>query len=134
MDINKIIELIRESKKSKKSKKCPPGYKWNKKNKYCVPKKSSKGRVYIGWGRGRDESELDQRDLRYYLRTMAYTHSADGHMGWGQKGKLTRYKTKRRQRARKQAIAGGNTSECGVGRGAGKRWQRRKEVEGLQMR
>ena len=56
MDIDKVIELIRESKKSKK---CPTGSRWSKKKKYCVPKRSSIGRVYAGWGRGRDEKEDD---------------------------------------------------------------------------
>ena len=55
MDIDKVIELIRESKKSRK---CPPGYKWCKKSRYCIPKKS-KGRIYAGWGRFRDEKEDD---------------------------------------------------------------------------
>ena len=55
MDIDKVIELIRESKKSKK---CPPGYKWCKKSRHCIPK-GSKGRIYVGWGRGRDENEDD---------------------------------------------------------------------------
>ena len=55
MDIDKVIELIRESKKSKK---CPPGYKWCKKSRHCIPKKS-KGRIYAGWGRFRDEKEDD---------------------------------------------------------------------------
>jgi hypothetical protein len=53
MDIDKVIEVIRESKR------CPIGYKWDKKRKECVPKKSSKWRVYAGWGRYRDENEDD---------------------------------------------------------------------------
>tara|TARA_B100000965_G_scaffold10926_1_gene8455 strand:+ start:87 stop:380 length:294 start_codon:yes stop_codon:yes gene_type:complete len=53
MDIDKVIEVIRESKR------CPIGYKWDKKRKECVPKKSSKWRVYAGWGRYRDEKEDD---------------------------------------------------------------------------
>jgi len=36
MDIDKIINIIRESKKAAK---CPPGYKYNKKTKSCVPKR-----------------------------------------------------------------------------------------------
>jgi len=51
MDIDKVIEVIRESKR------CPIGYKWDKKRKECVPKKSSKWRVYAGWGRYRDEKD-----------------------------------------------------------------------------
>jgi len=58
MDIDKVIELIRESIKSKK---CPTGSRWSKKKKYCVPKKSSKGRIYVGWGRGRDESDDESK-------------------------------------------------------------------------
>ena len=54
MDIDKVIEVIRESKR------CPIGYKWDKKRKECVPKKSSKWRVYAGWGRARDENEDDE--------------------------------------------------------------------------
>ena len=57
MDIDKVIELIRESKKSKK---CPPGYKWCKKSRHCIPK-GSKGRIYVGWGRGRDESDDESK-------------------------------------------------------------------------
>ncbi len=53
MDIDKIIEIIKESKKSK----CPPGSRWSKKQKSCVPKKSSRSAVYAGWGRGRDEDD-----------------------------------------------------------------------------
>ena len=53
MDIDKVIEVIRESKR------CPIGYKWDKKRKECVPKKSSKWRIYAGWGRFRDEKEDD---------------------------------------------------------------------------
>ena len=51
MDIDKVIEVIRESKR------CPIGYKWDKKRKECVPKKSSKWRIYAGWGRYRDEKD-----------------------------------------------------------------------------
>ena len=54
MDIDKVIEVIRESKK------CPIGYKWDKKRKECVPKKSSKWRVYAGWGRYRDEKDEEE--------------------------------------------------------------------------
>ena len=56
MDIDKIVEIVKESKKSK----CPPGSRWSKKKKSCVPKKTSRwNRVYAGWGRGRDENEDD---------------------------------------------------------------------------
>ena len=54
MDIDKVIEVIRESKR------CPIGYKWDKKRKECVPKKSSKWRVYAGWGRYRDEKDEEE--------------------------------------------------------------------------
>ena len=54
MDINKAIDIIRESSK------CPTGYKWDKKKKECVPKKSSKWRVYAGWGRYRDEKDEEE--------------------------------------------------------------------------
>tara|TARA_B100000131_G_scaffold236034_1_gene228078 strand:+ start:130 stop:426 length:297 start_codon:yes stop_codon:yes gene_type:complete len=54
MKIDKVIEVIRESKR------CPIGYKWDKKRKECVPKKSSKWRVYAGWGRYRDEKDDDE--------------------------------------------------------------------------
>ena len=33
MDINKVIEIIREAKKASK---CPPGFKYSKKKKSCV--------------------------------------------------------------------------------------------------
>ena len=58
MDINKAIDIIRESSK------CPPGYRWDKKKKECVPKKSSKWRVYAGWGRNRDEKEEGDDDSK----------------------------------------------------------------------
>ena len=54
MKIDKVIEVIRESKR------CPIGYKWDKKRKECVPKKSSKWRIYAGWGRYRDEKDDDE--------------------------------------------------------------------------
>ena len=57
MDINKAIEIIRESKRKSK---CPPGSKWDKKLKSCVPKKYS-GRVYVGWG-GRYRDDKDESD------------------------------------------------------------------------
>ena len=57
MDINKVVELIRESKRKSK---CPSGSRWDKKLKSCVPKKSSRWKtVYAGWGRGRNENEDD---------------------------------------------------------------------------
>ena len=43
MDINKVIELIREAKKASK---CPPGFKYSKKKKSCVAVRK-KGK-YIG--------------------------------------------------------------------------------------
>ena len=55
MDINKVVEIIRESKRKSK---CPPGSKYDKKLKSCVPKKSSRWKtVYAGFGRGRDEND-----------------------------------------------------------------------------
>ena len=59
MDINRVIELLREAKKKSS---CPPGFKYNKKEKRCVPvkKKGKKGkygyvRSYFGGGyRGGD--------------------------------------------------------------------------------
>ena len=57
MNIDRIISLIKESRKSRK---CPPGSRWSKKKRTCVPKKSSRWRtVYAGWGRGRNENEDD---------------------------------------------------------------------------
>ena len=58
MDINKVIDIIRESSK------CPTGYRWDKKKKECVPKKSSKWRVYAGWGRNRDEKDEGDDDSK----------------------------------------------------------------------
>ena len=53
MNIDKVVELIRESRK------CPPGHKWDKKRKSCVPKKSSRWKtVYAGWGRYDNEKEI----------------------------------------------------------------------------
>ena len=60
MDIDKAIEIIRESKRKSK---CPPGSKWDKKIKSCVPKKYS-GRVYAGWGRNRDEKDEGDDDSK----------------------------------------------------------------------
>ena len=52
MDIDKTIDLIKESKK------CPTGYKYSKKTKSCVPK--GKWHVLRGYyGRIRDENEDD---------------------------------------------------------------------------
>ena len=49
MDINKVIEIIREAKKASK---CPPGFKYSKKKKSCVAvrKKGNYVRVrgYLG--------------------------------------------------------------------------------------
>ena len=58
MDINKVIDIIRESSK------CPTGYRWDKKKKECVPKKSSKWRVYAGWGRHRDDKDEGDDDSK----------------------------------------------------------------------
>ena len=64
MDIERVIELLRESKKKAK---CPPGFKYSKKMKSCVPvkKKGKKGkygyvRGYLGGGyhRGGDNLSL----------------------------------------------------------------------------
>ena len=54
MNIDRVIQLIRESKRKSK---CPPGSRWDKKLQSCVPKKSSKWRVYAGWGRYRDDKD-----------------------------------------------------------------------------
>ena len=43
MDINKVIEILREAKKKAS---CPPGFKYSKKMKSCVPVKK-KGKKYI---------------------------------------------------------------------------------------
>ena len=57
MDIDKVIENLREAKKKAS---CPPGFKYSKKMKSCVPiKKKGKyigGRGYYmgGYGRGGD--------------------------------------------------------------------------------
>ena len=48
--------------------------------------------------RGRQLTELTERERRTWMRTQAYTRSDDGHMGWGAKGKLTRAKQRRAQR------------------------------------
>ena len=53
MNIDRVIQIIRESKRKSK---CPPGSKYDKKLKSCVPKKYS-GRIYAGYGRFRDEKE-----------------------------------------------------------------------------
>ena len=59
MDIDKVIELLREAKKARK---CPKGFKYSKKMKSCVPIKK-KGKKYGygvrgyymgGYGRGGD--------------------------------------------------------------------------------
>ena len=44
--------------------------------------------------KGRQMADLSEKELRSVLRTMSYTRSDDGHMGWGPKGKLTRHKTR----------------------------------------
>jgi len=56
MDINKIISIIRESKKAAK---CPPGYKYNKKTKSCVPKRG-KGIVLGYFGRYSHDHDHDE--------------------------------------------------------------------------
>ena len=72
MDIERVIELIRESKKASK---CPPGFKYSKKQKSCVPvkKKGKKGkygygvRGYFG-GHGRGDNRSDSGNA------VSYTH------------------------------------------------------------
>ena len=62
MDIDRVIEILRESKKKSS---CPPGFKYNKKEKRCVPvkKKGKKGKYgYVrgyfgGYGRGDNRSD-----------------------------------------------------------------------------
>ena len=57
MDIDRVIEILREAKKKSS---CPPGFKYNKKEKRCVlvKKKGKKGKYgYVrsyfgGYGRG----------------------------------------------------------------------------------
>ena len=50
MDIERVIELLREAKKKSN---CPPGFKYNKKEKRCVPvKKKGKKKRYIYVVRG----------------------------------------------------------------------------------
>ena len=56
MDINKIINIIRESKKAAK---CPPGYKYNKKTKSCVPKRG-KGIVLGYFGKYDHDHDNDE--------------------------------------------------------------------------
>lgn len=56
MDINKIINIIRESKKAAK---CPPGYKYNKKTKSCVPKRG-KGIVLGYFGKYDHDHDHDE--------------------------------------------------------------------------
>ena len=53
MDINKVIEIIREAKKASK---CPKGFKYSKKLRSCVPIRK-KGKKY-GYG----------------VRAVSYTH------------------------------------------------------------
>ena len=60
MDIDRVIQLLRESKKKSKSK-CPPGFRYSKKMNMCVPTRKYKGkyrgiRGYFmgGYGRGGD--------------------------------------------------------------------------------
>ncbi len=56
MDIDKIINIIRESKKAAK---CPPGYKYNKKTKSCVPKRG-KGIVLGYFGKYDHDHDNDE--------------------------------------------------------------------------
>ena len=56
MDIDKVINIIRESKKASK---CPPGYKLDKKTKACVPTKRGKTIVLGYFGRGHDHDHDD---------------------------------------------------------------------------
>ena len=58
MDINKVINIIRESKKASK---CPPGYKLDKKTKACVPTKRGKTIVLGYFGRGHDHDHDDDK-------------------------------------------------------------------------
>ena len=62
MDIDRVIELIRESKKKSK---CPPGFRYSKKNNMCVPTRKYKGKYrgvrgyfFGGYGRGGDNLSL----------------------------------------------------------------------------
>ena len=55
---------------------------------------------------GRDVSELSEHELRRWMRTLSYTRSDDKYMGWGPKGKLTKYKTTRHQRATQRSRTG----------------------------
>ena len=57
MDIDKVINIIRESKKASK---CPPGYKLDKKTKACVPTKRGKTIVLGYFGRGHDHDHDDE--------------------------------------------------------------------------
>ena len=58
MDIDKVINIIRESKKASK---CPPGYKLDKKTKACVPTKRGKTVVLGYFGRGHDHDHDDDK-------------------------------------------------------------------------
>ena len=58
MDIDKVINIIRESKKASK---CPPGYKLDKKTKACVPTKRGKTIVLGYFGRGHDHDHDDDK-------------------------------------------------------------------------
>ena len=63
MDIDRVIEILREAKKKSS---CPPGFKYNKKEKRCVlvKKKGKKGKYgygvrgyFGGYGRGDNRSD-----------------------------------------------------------------------------
>ena len=76
MDIERVIQLLRESKKKAK---CPPGFKYSKKMKSCVPIKK-KGKKYGygvrgyymgGYGRGgynRPDMNNNRIDIRPVCR------------------------------------------------------------------
>jgi len=78
MNIDRAIQIIRESKRKSK---CPPGSKWDKKLQSCVPKKSSKWRVYAGWGRYREDK--DENDDSKKKNGNGNGSSGNGHNNGG---------------------------------------------------
>ena len=68
---------------------------WNGVSEQEAQERAAKREVIL---RGRQLSDLNERELRNWMRTKSYTRSDDGCMGWGRKGKLTRCKPPRRQR------------------------------------
>ena len=68
---------------------------WNGDSEQEAQERAAKREVIL---RGRQLSDLNERELRNWMRTKSYTRSDDGCMGWGRKGKLTRCKPPRRQR------------------------------------